>query len=267
MHRLRTWAAAVAAAVATTVSGAAPASALPPVDPPAQGGFPGQVDVPTRSTHYQRSTNLYRIPYVDGTAVTVSRDTASHTPGGRIDMNGTGGTGPYRVAAADGGQVMFIEDGNTVHSEPECTTGYNPNNYVWIRHDSGEWSKYSHLATGSVTGAAGLAEGDVVARGTFLGYESDIGCAHGVHLHFEVAVPDSLTHPINEDGGYVIGRNLEPSVCGDGVAMSRFEDGQTYTATNCHVLVNPDLGTGPGDLVIEQAVVPSTAVSGSRSAA
>ena len=100
-------------------------------------------------------------------------------------------------------------------------------------------------------GAAGLAEGDLVARGTFLGYESDIGCAHGVHLHFEVAIPDSLAHPIMEDGGYVIGRNLEPSVCGGGVTGSRFEAGQTYTATDCGVLVNPDLGTGPGDLVIE----------------
>ena len=208
------------------------------------------MDIPAPK-RYEPSRNLYRIPYADGTLVKVVNDTVSHDPGGRIDMTGVGGSAPYRVVAADRGQVMFIEDTNTVHSEPSCQKGYHPNNYVWIRHDSGEWTKYSHLATGSVHGDAGLSEGDLVERGAFLGYESDIGCAHGVHLHFEVAIPDSPAHPINADGGYVIGHNLEPSVCGGGITGSRFDARFTYTATDCRVLVNPHLGEQPNDLAIE----------------
>lgn len=37
----------------------------------------------------------------------------------------------------------------------------------------------------SVTGDAGLAVGDRVRAETFLGFEDDVGCAHGEHLHFE----------------------------------------------------------------------------------
>jgi hypothetical protein len=77
------------------------------------------VDIPAPK-RYEPSRNLYRIPYADGTLVKVVKDTVSHDPGGRIDMTGVGGSAPYRVVAADRGQVMLIEDTNTVHSEPSC---------------------------------------------------------------------------------------------------------------------------------------------------
>jgi hypothetical protein len=60
------------------------------------------------------------------------------------------------------------------------------NNYVWIQHEPGEeWSKYSHVATGTVTGAppsgAGLGEGDAVVAGQFLGNEGNVGMATGAN--------------------------------------------------------------------------------------
>lgn len=68
------------------------------------------------------------------------------------------------------------------------------NNYIWIRHPNGEWTKYTHMATGSVTGAPGnLSVGDTVAAGQAMGIEADVGRATGRHLHHEVALPTSPT--------------------------------------------------------------------------
>ena len=114
-------------------------------------------------------------------------------------------------------------------------------------------------------GDAGLEVGDLLPRDAFLGYESDIGCATGVHLHFEVAIPDSLANPIDEDGGYIIGHNLEPSVCGGGITDSRFVANQTITAKKCGVVANPQLGAGPDEFQIEPKPVLPAAPPASRS--
>jgi hypothetical protein len=75
-------------------------------------------------------------------------------------------------------------------SQPACTTfcANAPNNYVWIEHPNGEWTKYTHMQFGSVT-AAGRFIGECVDAGTPLGLEGDVGIAGGPHVHFEVAVP------------------------------------------------------------------------------
>ncbi|WP_176445660.1 M23 family metallopeptidase [Blastococcus mobilis] len=197
---------------------------------------------PLGAATLEGSKGLYRIPYADGTRVRVTRDAETHSPvRGRLDLVGVGGRGPHQVVAADAGRVVAIEDGNTVHSEQHCTRTYAPNNYVWIRHASGEWTKYSHLSPGSVRDDAGLSEGDVVERGTFLGYEDDIGCADGVHLHFEVAVPDDPADPFESAGGFIDGHNRAPAFCGDGVVDRTLVAGSTYTATTCRPTRTPGL--------------------------
>jgi len=146
-----------------------------------------------------KSKNLYAIPYEPGVTVRVSRDHISHTPANRIDMSGTSG-GPYKIVAALDGVVKFIEDSHTLTGE--CAD----NNYVWLAHENGEWTKYSHLAFNSASGEAGLKVGDTVKVGQFLGYEDDVGCASGNHLHWEVAIPDNLADPIIPSGGYIKGK-------------------------------------------------------------
>jgi hypothetical protein len=173
-----------------------------------------------------KSQGVYRIPYANGTGVEVSRDHHTHTPRDRIDMHGVSGNEPYRIVAAAAGEIMFIVDSNT-----EDGGSCDDNNYVWIKHTNGEWTKYSHLATGSVRGDAGLDEGDAVSAGRFLGYEDDIGCASGEHLHFEVAIPDDPTDPIEPSGGYIIGKNRVPRVCW--IPGGVYVDGETYTAKSC----------------------------------
>jgi len=182
-----------------------------------------------QSADVDNSQGLYRIPYFIGTQVLVTGDHLTHSPPNRIDMHGIDGTEPYRIVAAGDGIIRYIVDTNTKSCTEDGCSDYN--NYVWIEHPNGEWTKYSHMRTGTTTGAAGLAVGMHVCAGTYLGDEGDIGHATGEHLHFEVAIPDDPSDPIQVAGGFIKGSNLIPRICG--IDGGKFVDGQTYTAEPC----------------------------------
>lgn len=198
-----------------------------------------------------QSTNVYRIPYADGTKVRVSRDHLSHTPPGRIDMGGRDGTKPYRVVAAADGHIRFIVDSFSEHvdssSGDPCT-----NNYVWIEHANGEWTKYSHMTQSSTTQTAGLTVGQFVRAGTFLGFEDNVGCATGEHLHWEVGVPRA-TDPITTTGGFLRDnedgkRNRIPRICG--IAGEVFVAGRNYIAGESLVRRGDESAGGFGELAM-----------------
>ena len=175
------------------------------------------------------SKGVYRIPYVNGTDVRVSRDFKDHTPVGRIDMSGQGG-GTHKIAAAAAGVVKYIEDR---YDRKGRHNGQCYNNYVWIAHPNGEWTKYSHMTKNSVTGKAGLRVGDRVSAGQYLGDEGTVGCSSGDHLHFEVGVPRSFD-PITTVGGFLTDnsgskRNRDPRICG--ISGRKFKSGSSYTAS------------------------------------
>ena len=187
---------------------------------------------------------LYRLPYADGTQVCVARDHLTHTPNTlRYDLAGSGGETPYRVVAAQTGVVRLIQDSNTINccGGPSCG-----NNYVWIEHLGNEWTKYSHLETGSVRNDAGLSEGDVVVAGQFLGFESDIGracsrCGSNDHLHFEVGVPTDPSNPVpNHDvpgaGGFIAGINRRARFCN--VQDNTLVQGRDETASRCGLILS-----------------------------
>lgn len=167
-----------------------------------------------------QSQGFYAIPFEPGTTVRVTADHLTHSPPNRIDMVGTSG-GPYHVVAAASGRVRFVEDSHNVNG------GCENNNYVWIEHPNGEWTKYTHIAQHSASVNAGLSVGEAVVAGQFLGIESNIGCASGNHVHFEVAVPDNLADPIEPVGGYIKGVNRIPKVCG--ITGRLYVAGDTYT--------------------------------------
>jgi hypothetical protein len=197
---------------------AAAADGLPAIDLDAENaqadapGIPGAVALLA-----PKSKGFYSFPYEAGTTVHVTNDAITHDPENRIDMSGTSG-GPYKVLAAAAGRVKYVVD---YHTGDGCEN----NNYIWIAHSNGEWTKYSHVATGSATNA-GIAVGDWVSAGQQIGIEGSVGCASGDHVHFEVAVPDDLSDPIQPSGGYIKGINLNPKVCG--VAGQTFVAGQNY---------------------------------------
>jgi hypothetical protein len=180
--------------------------------------------------HYDRlagqpltSIGVYRIPYKDGTSVLATGDHFSHSPDfNELDLNGKPDNAgqQYRIVAAAAGTIVAMDDANAEDTD---------NNYVWIAHANGEWTKYTHFETGSVT-ARGLGVNSKVSAGTTLGFEGDVGQAKGEHLHFEVGVPDSLTTPI-DSGGFLIGQAYVPLICG--IAGNVFYDGVFYTAGPC----------------------------------
>lgn len=192
------------------------------------------------------SYGVYRIPYVDGTTMNVGGDHFTHRPRCRLDLNGKGGN-TFGLAAAAGGWIRARvdhheksdyedEDGKTL--EGVVDRG-DFNNYIWIEHPNGEWTKYSHVRTGTIPDE--LSKGDWVEAGTYLGDEGDVGEAGGEHLHFEVAVPTNPVTPFQDKGGYINGFNRIPLISTGWPHM--FMDGDTHTAephdpTTCLVLVN-----------------------------
>jgi len=161
-------------------------------------------------------------------------------------------------------------DGNgVINNIPNSTViglCQNYNNYIWIAHPNGEWSKYTHMQTGSITGAPGnLSVGDTVQVGQALGIEADIGAATGRHLHHEVAVrtdPTDVTPfggpfipraiPGGGDadpttigyyaGGFIQGTNRAPTVCD--IPGNLYADNITSPGNNAFT-ANPCTNTAP----------------------
>ena len=208
------------------------------------------------------SDGVYRIPYSDGTSVRIAQDWSTHSPVGRIDMVGQG-SGPHMVVAAADGVIKWIDDSHAGScSLPGCS---GCNNYVWIEHANGEWTKYTHFQTGSVQ-AQGRFVGETVCAGAELGFEGAVGFTRGgaggptqttcdgdadiqqriidsinagvtmtsfQHLHFEVAVPDDPTDPFDTIGGFINGFNRIPVFCGPAGGM--VTQGNSYTANPCGI--------------------------------
>ncbi|KAF1722392.1 peptidoglycan DD-metalloendopeptidase family protein [Pseudoxanthomonas wuyuanensis] len=179
------------------------------------------------------SKGVYRIPYADGTDIKVTNDHIKHDPPGRIDMSGKGG-GPYRIVAAADGIVRHVVDGfdKRISGCKDLAASEKKNNYVWIEHPNGEWTKYTHMTKGSSSGKAKLKVGQSVTAGTYLGDEGDVGCASGDHLHFEVGVPKA-SGGISTVGGFLTDndgskRNRIPRICG--IGGNYFVSGQSYQA-------------------------------------
>lgn len=184
-----------------------------------------------------QSVLVYRLPYENGTDVDVWQDHNTHSPPDKVDLKGVNGASPYAVVAAHTGVVRVIVDDLAAN----CCGGTCGNNYVWLEHPLGEWSKYSHLATNSVRGDAALSEGDVVLAGQFLGWESNVGRAcgsgNGVHLHFETGEPDDPANPLQAGNvGSLQGTVRIPRFCSvDGYTVVQDD---VETAVHCDLLLD-----------------------------
>lgn len=227
---------------------------------------------------FDLSDGIYRIPYADGTEVTIGGD--NHTHGGengnrdRVDMGGEDGTDSVIVAAASGWIRGIVDhngnsdgngDGLDVNGDPQddslehacqddddvvgdCT---DYNNYVWIEHPNGEWTKYSHMATGEPS-ANGWDVGDWIDAGDVLGTEDDIGFATGPHLHWEVAVPDDPDDdtPFDELGGFIDGTNSAALICDIPGDPPVFVQGDVHEAAPCDH--DPPTADAGGPYVVDE---------------
>lgn len=224
------------------------------------------------------SKGAYRIPYTDRTEVRFSNDHTNHpTTLNRVDMSGINGSGNYQVVAAgDGWFDRIVDTNNTfcprppddpgdpspcdgysgpaasccVRDDPTCNAAC-ANNFVWIRHTNGEFTKYSHVQFNSVAGL-GWSEGDFIQSGEVLGLEGDVGFAGGPHVHFEVAYPHDPSNYLNSAGFLVDDgdptttdydrQNRIPYFCDIGFAVG----GAQVTAANCAVACDSFVSIGLG---------------------
>jgi hypothetical protein len=135
------------------------------------------------------------------------------------------------------------------------------NNYVWIEHPNGEWSKYSHFRTGTVRTDYGWSEGDAVQVGDILGEEGNVGFAGGTHLHFEIAelgaFTGSLPANIGNPGGFIntgVFQNHNPRVCDSTDADYEYVDDNDNSTT---LVAGPCVNTTPvadagGDVTVDE---------------
>jgi murein DD-endopeptidase MepM/ murein hydrolase activator NlpD len=210
----------------------------------AQKSLPPQ-PVPIIVGGYPLSHGFYRVPYGDTIDILVSRDHVTHTPPIKEDWKSLqfGPTKSIPIVAAADGRIRFLDDTNT--NCCDTTDCSNCNNSVWIEHNNGEWTKYSHFKTGSVAGR-GWTDEDCINEGDTLGWEGDVGFTSGsgalnrfqqqcpgaspvdvtrkcaIHLHWEVrmtATDSDLRVPILCGvGGYIAyaGNTIDGEPC-DGI--------------------------------------------------
>lgn len=269
---------AVVAAVASMIVAAAA-----PVEPAEAGHSP------------TFSSGIYRVPYADGTEVTVNNDAHNHNDA--YDL--TAGADAEIVAAASGWIRAIVDqhgeepnpgDGEDINGDPqddslEHACGNNDptetvvgscgdyNNYVWIEHPNGEWTKYTHLGTGTVgldaPAGFGWEVGDWINAGQVIGLENDIGQAtssgqpgdRAFHLHWEVAIPDDPNEPMPfcELGGFMVFSipDCAGSPFGDRVAAvvcdipgNELLAGDTRTANPCEH--DPPTADAGGPYVVDE---------------
>jgi len=233
---------------------------------------PSGPEVAASHGSFLTSEGVYRIPYANGVGIKVTRDHHDHAPAkDRIDMIGLTG-GEAIVAAASGtiraivdrhGNYLGLGDGLAANGtspqddnrEHSCTDDTqvagscsDHNNYVWIEHPNGEWTKYTHFLTRTVSGVYQWKVGDWIRAGEVLGLEGDVGAASGPHLHFEVGRPTdpAALQPFTTLGGFMVpqsGVNLVPRVCG--IAGALYVTDAEHVASACqHVAPTANAG-GP----------------------
>lgn len=122
---------------------------------------------------------LYVLPYAVGDSYLVRQGTCGPvTHKGAFsysyDFDMEPGT---PILAARGGVVVSV-----VEQHPENTNRSRHANYVVIRHEDGQHSRYMHLQTDGVT----VAEGDTVSAGDLIAYSGNSGRSSKPHLHFDV---------------------------------------------------------------------------------
>jgi hypothetical protein len=211
--------------------------------------------------HYEFSRGLYRIGYETTTLIYVVSDIYTHDPLGKYDII-TDGEDPDIVAAAPGWIRWIVEDFDTTcwsqDQNGNLTCCWMENNYVVMEHPNGEWSQYTHIATGSAT-AAGISVGDWVSAGTPIGTEGNVGCSTEDHLHLEISRPFDPAFPFDTIGGFMnnLGEMLIPVTCGIGTSKSWMEDSDELLALpcidNCASTILVTTGVAGGDLSVQRA--------------
>jgi Peptidase family M23/SprB repeat/Abnormal spindle-like microcephaly-assoc'd, ASPM-SPD-2-Hydin/S-layer homology domain len=123
--------------------------------------------------------NNYKLPFVNGTTVKLSRSTQHAAPleGFAYDFVGVGN---ISVVASRSGCVRKVKSNSNVGGN--SSTYKNDANYVVITHNDGTEALYMHFTYNSIL----VNTGDFVIQGQPLGIMGSTGYSTAPHLHFQV---------------------------------------------------------------------------------
>jgi len=194
------------------------------------------------------SKNFYRIPYLTGTEVLVTRDYVDHVnpeadDNGAMDMIATTGATKYIVAPADG-EIIDVYDGS---DDCGCDLAFSGcANTISILHDFGEISTHLHVEQGSAD-AAGTVMGKCVSQGDILAVEGDVGwtCGEGTEPRGGTCIDE---RDIPADAGNCFhhlhwkvrrestDERLNPMTCGplNEINSNIYGDDEVYVAGECN---------------------------------
>lgn len=125
----------------------------------------------------------YDLPFHRGESYKVIQGyngTFSHQDENAIDFAMPEGT---KIVAAREGVVVRLVQNNTMSCPQKECAKYN--NYITILHNDGTFGNYNHI---KYNGSA-VSLGDIVKKGSVIGYSGNVGWSSSPHLHFMVTVP------------------------------------------------------------------------------
>ena len=105
-----------------------------------------------------------------------------------LDIVGENYTLDYITAHSDG-KIVLIQDGYNNMKGSTGNKGYG--NFIKLKHDGNYYTLYAHMKKG-----LNFKNGDIIKKGTVLGYMSDSGNAYGAHLHFEIFDNNKRINPL-----------------------------------------------------------------------
>ena len=106
--------------------------------------------------------------------------------------------------------IIAIEDGLVYKVGYGTKKGY----YVAIKHDNGYYSVYMHMKKGTIV----VKEGDLITKGSRIGFMGESGNAVGVHLH--LAIEPKLNSTYVDPYPYLIGEKTLKGKWENGVYMT-----------------------------------------------
>ena len=115
---------------------------------------------------------------------------ASRTLGGvtkphyGIDIAGLGQVGVFNVIASKDGVVYAVNKSCSDQGGLSNNCGGQLGNYVIIKNSDGSYTKYGHMASGSVT----VSQNETVKQGQVIGKVGNSGRSTGAHLHFQLEI-------------------------------------------------------------------------------
>ena len=159
-----------------------------------------------------------------------------------IDITGSGQVNVHNVIATKDGIVYKVNTNCNDNGYYGNSCGGQLGNYVYIKHSDGSFSKYGHMAAGSIT----VTVGEAVKQGQAIGKVGNSGSSTGAHLHFQLEIGGLGSSYAVDPLTYLSASNYRPSGQGDSsyiVKMLHSWEGTGPTDGDYYIVYDDGYGT------------------------